>query len=125
MSTKLKNQQLLYRISISAIVLLAAILRIFRLTRTPDALHFDEASVGYNAWCIAHYGVDRYLNVMPVYVQNLGGGQNPLYTYSAALLLKLFGRGEISLFLVRLPGAIASILVVIYGSKMISSKAEK
>lgn len=121
MLTKLKSQHLLYRASIAAILLLALFLRIFRLTQTPDVLHFDETSIGYNAWCIAHYGVDRYLNAMPVYVQNQGSGQSPLYTYSVVLLLKLFGRGGISLFLVRLPGLIFSMLAVVFGSKMISS----
>ncbi|MDE6925497.1 MAG: glycosyltransferase family 39 protein [Acetatifactor sp.] len=121
MLTRLRNQDMIYKIAIMAILAFALFLRVFRLTQLPDALHFDEASVGYNAWCLAHYGVDRYLNKMPVYVQNLSGGQSPLYTYSAALLLKLFGKGNISLFLVRLPGVIFSMLVVIYSSKIVSS----
>lgn len=121
MPAKAKRNMLFYRVSMTAILFLALFLRIFRLSQTPDLLHFDETSVGYNAWCIVHYGVDRYLNEMPIYAQNLISGQSPLYTYSAALLLKLAGGNGLSLFLVRLPGAISSMLVVIYGSKIISS----
>ena len=121
MLTKFRNQDLLYKISIYAILFLALFLRIYHLTQTPDVLHADEVSIGYNAWCIAHYGVDRYLNIMPVYAQNLNGGQSPLYTYSVVLLLKLFGGDSIPLFLVRLPGAISSMLVIIWGTRIISS----
>lgn len=120
MFAKFKSQNLLYKISVPAVFFLALFLRVYHLTQTPDILHLDEASIGYNAWCIAHYGVDRYLNAMPVYAQNLNGGQSPLYTYAVALLLKVFGGDGIPLFLVRLPGAISSMLVVIWGTRIIS-----
>ena len=115
-----QNKTLLYKLCLLFIFLLALFLRLYRLTELPDVLHCDEAALGYNAWCLAHYGVDRYLNNMPIYPQNFDGGQSPLYTYSVALLLRAFGNGRISLFLVRLPGLISSMLAVIFGTKTIS-----
>lgn len=75
------------------IFLLALFLRAFELTEHPDIVHLDEAGLGYNAWCLAHYGVDRYLNKLPIYPQNFYGGQSPLYTYLVVLLIKTIGAG--------------------------------
>lgn len=116
----LKHKNLYYRLALTAIFLFALFLRGYRLAELPDVIHFDEASLGYNAWCLAHYGVDRYLNALPFYPQNLDGGQSPLYTYSVVLLIKTIGMGNVSLFLVRLPGLISSMLVVIFGTKSMS-----
>lgn len=115
-----QNKTFFYRLSLLFIFLLALFLRAFRLTEVPNVLHCDESALGYNAWCIVHYGVDRYLNAMPFYAQNYQGGQSPLYTYCTVLLLAAFGQDGIPLFLVRLPGLISSMLAVIFGTKTIS-----
>jgi len=114
------NPKILYRTCLFAIFSLALFLRAFRLTEIPDVLHCDEAALGYNAWCLAHYGVDRYCNIMPVYPQNFYGGQSPLATYCTVLLLKAFGQDKIPLYLIRLPGLISSMIVVIFGTKSVS-----
>lgn len=109
-----------YYVIIALIFILALFLRAYHIASVPDVIELDEASLGYNAWCIAHYGVDRYLNPLPIYPQNQHGGQSPLYTYLVVFLIKTMGRGDISLWLVRLPGLISSMLVVIFGTKCIS-----
>ena len=110
------NRTAFYQIILLMIFFFALFLRVFRLTEVPDALHIDEIALGYNAWCIAHHGVDRYLNIMPVYFQNFDGGQSPLYTYCVALLLAAFGKGGIPVLLVRIPGVISSMAAVIFGT---------
>ncbi len=96
---------------------LALFLRTWQITQVPDITHMDEAGLGYNAWCLAHYGVDRYLNAYPIYPQNYGfGGQSPLYTYLVVLLVRTVGGGSLSLFLVRLPGVLSSMLTVLAGT---------
>ncbi|MBO5337429.1 MAG: glycosyltransferase family 39 protein [Lachnospiraceae bacterium] len=117
---KLFFQKYFYYIAIIAVFIIAFILRCYKLDEIPDMLHIDEASLGYNAWCLAHYGVDRYLNEMPFYAQNFMGGQSPLYTYSVVLLIKTIGRGNISILLLRIPALISSMLVVIFGTKLMS-----
>ena len=94
-----------YSAAILLLFLIAVFLRVYRLESLPDVLHIDEAGLGYNAWCLAHYGTDRYLNVRPFYPQNFYGGQSPLYTYLLALLIRTVGQGNCSavalLFLIR------------------------
>lgn len=50
-----------YSAAILLLFLIAVFLRVYRLESLPDVLHIDEAGLGYNAWCLAHYGTDRYL----------------------------------------------------------------
>ena len=83
-----------YSAAILLLFLIAVFLRVYRLESLPDVLHIDEAGLGYNAWCLAHYGTDRYLNVRPFYPQNFYGGQSPLYTYLLALLIRTVGQNS-------------------------------
>lgn len=99
-----------YYFILGLMFLCTILLRVYKLAQLPDILHIDEAGLGYNAWCLAHYGTDRYLNVHPFYAQNFEGGQSPLYTYMLVLLIKTIGCGNVSLWLTRLPAVIASLL---------------
>ena len=69
-----------YQITLLFLFCVTVFLRFYKLTVLPDVLHIDEAALGYNSWCLANYGTDRYLNVLPFYPQNFYGGQSPLYT---------------------------------------------
>lgn len=108
-----------YPTAILLLFLLAVFLRVYRLGELPDVLHIDEAGLGYNAWCLAHYGTDRYLNVRPFYPQNFYGGQSPLYTYALALFIKTIGHGNLSLWILKLPAVLASLLLFFVGIKSI------
>lgn len=111
-----KTRKYGYSLCLFLLFSLALFLRLWRITQVPDITHMDEAGLGYNAWCLAHYEVDRYLNTYPIYPQNYGfGGQSPLYTYLVVLLVKAAG-GSLSLFLVRLPGVLSSMLTVLSGT---------
>lgn len=90
--------------------------RIYKIESVPYGLHVDEAGMAYDAWSIAYFGVDRYLNPFPVYFINYGGGQSVLYGYLSALLIKFFG---LTIYTIRLPGIILSVLTGIVGFKII------
>ena len=107
-----------YPVCLTFIGLLALFLRLYRLSELPYGLHVDEVGLGYNSWCLAHFGTDRYLNELPIYLRNYMSGQSPFYTYFVVLLLKLSG-GRLSVFLLRLPAVILSLLAVIFGIKTI------
>ena len=109
-----------YYFILGLMFLCTILLRVYKLAQLPDILHIYEAGLGYNAWCLAHYGTDRYLNVHPFYAQNFEGGQSPLYTYLLVLLIKTIGCGNVSLWLTRLPAVIASLLLWGVGVKSIS-----
>ena len=69
----------------------------------PYALHVDEAGMACDAISLASFGVDRYQNPYPVYFINFGGGQNAMYTYLSAVLLKFFGYSKV---IIRLPAVV-------------------
>ncbi|MCR4961586.1 MAG: glycosyltransferase family 39 protein [Lachnospiraceae bacterium] len=100
-----------YNISEAVIFFAGAFLRIFRLGTLPSGVYIDEPPMAYSAWCIANYGVDRYLRHMPVYFQNWYSGQSPMYTYLLALLYKLrapMGNAAV----IRLPACFFGILML-------------
>lgn len=106
-------------ICLAGLFVTAFLLRVYRIGELPDILQIDEAGIGHNAWNLANYGVDRYLNEMPIYPQNYNGGQSPLYTYCLVLLLKLFPAAHLTPGLVRLPALFSSMLVVVCGAKLL------
>ncbi len=101
-----------YKIIFLIIGLVFAFTRLYLLTSVPNTIHIDEASIAYNAYSIATYGVDRYTNIFPVYFLNFQYGQSAMYTYFAALLIKIFGY---SLAAVRVPAVIFGFITLIFG----------
>lgn len=63
------------------IFLLAAVLRLWAFGTVPGGLNQDEASIGYDAWSILYYGIDRNGIRLPVHLIAWGSGQNALYAY--------------------------------------------
>ncbi len=97
------------------IVLLGLFLftRLYNICDLPKGIHFDEAGMAYDAWCLSQYGYDRYFNTWPLYLKNFGGGQSALYAFLCAGLFKVFGY---HLFWVRLPGILFSLITVVFGT---------
>lgn len=91
------------------------ITRLWQLTTLPLGLHIDEAGMAYDAWSLSQYGVDRYLKSWPVYLTNFGGGQSSLYAFLCAILFRVFGY---SVWLVRLPAVLFSMLTMVFGVKL-------
>lgn len=120
MSTYLDKYHWLVLIIIGIVYLFT---RLFRLGITPAGIHVDESTMAYDAYCIAHYGTDRHGIGYPFYFQNIANGQNSLYIYMAALLLRFF---PYSLKLVRIPavicGAICCIAMYFLAKELTNSK---
>lgn len=100
------------RILLIAILVIGILLRIIAIDKIPIGLNVDEAGMAYDAFSIANYGTDRYGNPYPIYMINYGGGQSALYTYLAAILIKLFG---FRITIIRIPAFLFSILYMIMG----------
>ena len=58
------------------------------LDSAPPGMYVDEASIGYNAWAIAHFGVDEHGYHLPLYFQAFGESKNPLYIYALVPLVR-------------------------------------
>lgn len=123
----LKYSHLKHRKSIakwSFFILLALIIfvRTFKYS-TGIGLDLDEASGGYNAWCMANYhGVDEWLIKNPVYLKAWGSGMNILYPLMNVPFIKLFG---LSLIVYRLPMLIINIVSIYIFFYMLLSTMKK
>ena len=47
------------------LILFSLFLHIYKLGSVPRGIYVDEMGMGYDAWCIGIYGVDRYLKSLP------------------------------------------------------------
>jgi 4-amino-4-deoxy-L-arabinose transferase-like glycosyltransferase len=80
------------------------------LGQVPPGVNRDEASIGYTAYSLLHTGKDEYGRFLPVSFQSFGDWKLPVYIYETVLSVALFG---LNTFAVRIPSAIAGILLVI------------
>jgi len=105
---EMANIRLIRLLSITA-VLVGLGARVFAFGEVPPGLNQDEASIGYEAWALLHYGVDRNGFSWPVHLTSWGSGQNALYAYLAIPFVAAFG---LSAFTTRLPMLLAGIASV-------------
>ena len=100
------NKPALY---LAAVLILAAILRLWAIDRYPAGFTPDEASFGYDAYSLIQTGKDQWGDAWPVSFRSFGDYKLPVYTYLAIPSVAAFGLNE---FGVRLPSAIVGILAV-------------
>lgn len=98
------------RLSLIAIVVLAAIVRFYRLDAVPPALFGDEVDTGYQAYSLVKTGRDYFGNLFPVHFESFGDWRVPLYIYLIAPVVGLFG---LTAWTVRLPAALFGTLAVL------------
>ncbi len=92
------------------IVIIASVLRLWKLSSNPVSLFGDELDVGYQAYSILKTGKDYYGNFMPIHFHSIAEWRTPLYLYSAVPTVAVFGITPLG---VRLPAAIFGILTVV------------
>jgi 4-amino-4-deoxy-L-arabinose transferase-like glycosyltransferase len=106
----------------AAIFLLFLVTRIYKIADIPGSVYWDEASIGYNAYCIATDLKDEWGDFLPLHFRAFGEFKLPVYIYSTAVLVKAIG---LNAYAVRLPAVLYSLgtLVVVYLlSKKITGK---
>jgi 4-amino-4-deoxy-L-arabinose transferase-like glycosyltransferase len=102
------------RLSLLAVMILAAALRVYQLKDVPAGLFCDEAALGYNAWAIGSTGMDENAKYFPLFVWSFGGYKNPIYIYTAILPVKLLGLDEFSLRLTSVLFGVGTIIGVFF-----------
>ncbi len=101
-------------ILLTIIILLALVLRFYRLDSIPPSLHSDEVDIAYNAYSILKTARDEHGNFLPVSLRSFGDWKPALESYLMIPGLLIFGLNE---WAVRLPSALlgtASVLVIYY-----------
>jgi len=88
------------------LILAVSVLHFWKLGSAPKGFYTDEASIAYNAYCIAQTGADEYGNKYPLYFRSVSY-QDPVMSYSSVPLVELFGLHE---WVARLPSALFYIL---------------
>jgi 4-amino-4-deoxy-L-arabinose transferase-like glycosyltransferase len=86
-------------------------LRLWNLSSNPAGMFPDEASTGYDAWCLVNYGVDQHGKSWPFFFLSFADDLAGTYRYLAVLSERLFGA---TLLAVRIPAAITGILTIVF-----------
>ncbi|MCX6089278.1 MAG: glycosyltransferase family 39 protein, partial [Candidatus Atribacteria bacterium] len=93
------------------ILLIGLSVRITSFGSIPPGLNQDEASIGYDAWALMRYGIDRNGFHNPVHFVSWGSGQNALYAYFSMPFIAWFGLNTVSVRMINLCFGILSLLV--------------
>ncbi len=99
----------LNRILFALVILLALLLRFWRLGDYP-AFNADEAAIGYNAYSLIETGKDEHGNPWPIHFQSFNDYKPGLYFYLVAPFVKVLGLNE---WAIRIPGAAFGVGTVI------------
>lgn len=93
----------------TAILLLAAYLRIDRLDTIPNGLIPDEAMRGYDAYALLRTGADSFGARLPLFLRSFGDYTPALYSYLSVPFVAIFG---LSAFSTRLAAAFIGLATV-------------
>ena len=92
------------------ILLLAFILRFYKLAEVPHGMAWDEAAIAYNGFAIFNTRRDEWLQRLPVSFRSFGDYKAPFAIYQSGFFTQIFG---MNLWAVRLPFALHGILAVL------------
>lgn len=91
--------------------LVGAAVRVLYAGSIPGGLNQDEASIGYEAYSILHYGIDRNGISLPIHLIAWGSGQNALYAYLSIPFIYLFGLTPLSVRMVSILFGLISMMI--------------
>ncbi len=74
-----------------AILVTGIVVRVVARQGVPNGFNQDEASLGYDAFAILKYGIDRHKIPYPAFLIGWGSGMNALSAYFAMPFIALFG----------------------------------
>lgn len=97
-------------ILLATIVILASVLRFYKLGTNPPGLYWDEAVFGYDAYSILKTAHDHNGNFLPLFFESFGDWKMPVYHYLLIPSIAIFGLSE---FAVRFPSAFLGTLTVV------------
>lgn len=95
---------------LATIIIVALLLRLWKLGDIPPSPNWDEVALGYNAYSIMQTGKDEYGEFLPFVLRSFDDYKPALYAYLAIPSIALF---DLNTFAVRLPSAIFGILTVL------------
>lgn len=95
-------------LAFGGVALLLVVQRLVALDSVPQGLYADEAAIGYNAWAVAHSGIDEHGHSWPLFFQSFDDYKSPIYFYALVPLARFLG---LTPAVARFPAALSGILV--------------
>lgn len=108
MIARLRGAHRGWTLAFAAAIVLVCVLHLSALGSSPPGLYVDEASVGYNAWSVAHTGYDEHGHHLPLYFEAFGEYKNPVYIYALAPFTLVL---PLTPYVVRLPAALFGLVM--------------
>jgi 4-amino-4-deoxy-L-arabinose transferase-like glycosyltransferase len=105
-----KRPAVIKAIILLMIVCIGGFVRFYGLGENPVGLFRDEASTGYDAYCLLETGRDQYGEVFPLFARSFGDYNESLYRFLVVPSVYLFGLTE---FAVRFPAAVFGTLTIL------------
>lgn len=103
------NQKFSSQWLLLAILILAAIIRLWRLSSNPISLYWDEMDVGYQAYSLVALGKDYFGTPFAIHLHSFADFRTPLYIYATIPFVWALG---LTAWAVRLPAALFGILSI-------------
>ncbi|NJR48666.1 MAG: phospholipid carrier-dependent glycosyltransferase [Leptolyngbyaceae cyanobacterium CSU_1_3] len=100
----------MHAIALAFTLVIALVLRLFRLSENPVSLNQDEAVNGYDAYSLGLTMRDHHGNFLPPMLESFGDWASPTITYLTVPFVKLFGLSE---WAIRLPIALLGIATIV------------
>ena len=105
------------------LILVGAAVRLILLGDIPAGLNQDEAALGYDAWALLEYGIDRHGYHNPVHFVSWGSGQNALYGYFSMPFILAMGLNSVSIRLAQaLLGVVSLFVMYAIGRRLIDGR---
>jgi len=101
----------LWPAAFAVVAALAVVRNLAGLSVSPPGLYVDESSIGYNAWAIAHYGVDEHGVHFPLFFAAFGEYKNPIYIYALVPFVRFL---PLTPAVERLPAAFFGLLTIAF-----------
>ena len=76
------------------IVVLAFVLRVYKVVEVPPALNWDEVSIGYNAYSVLKTGKDEWGQFLPLHFRSYGEYKLPAQIYASIPGIAIFGLND-------------------------------
>lgn len=99
-----------YWASFLAVIVIATIVRFYKLGEVPAGMTWDEAAIGYNGFAIRETGRDEWLKILPISFQSFGDYKAPFAIYLNGFFTLLLG---MNLWSVRFPFAFTGVMAVV------------
>lgn len=101
------------------IVLISIVTRFTALSKYPPSITWDEASVGYNAYTIIHWGKDEWGKTLPITFKSFGDDKNPVHVYLTAPFVGIFGLNDFATRASVATFGVLNVLIIFYLAKLL------